>query len=398
MSFGVTNKQHNPMEREQSSFDEEYDEELRQLRAELQVDDRLMTHVDRGLLGLNQGLPNGVKDLNRYIHGTHGARYYLMAADSGIGKTTEVDFMYFYHLYKGAQARGINLELDYYSFEISKIMKKARIASLIYYLKYKESLPSAIILGEDEAEPPVRLTNEEYARLKIVSLEVEDLFDHIHFVESPATPFDMWQRIVSRAAESGEILRNKDKQGRVSEIVGYRPTKDVFRMTIVDHIGLMEQERGLSLKQSIDTASTYFVRGRNLFGDSFVVVQQFNSEMQGAARERKGPLAYVPQRRDLADSSYTYRDSDVVMGLTKPYNFQLDSFYEFTNLDQWGDYFVVNFVMKNRYGPAPAGGGIPQFLNPIAGYIEELPAKNWNPLIQDLYIKKARELDILARK
>lgn len=374
----------------------EYDLELKKLREELNVDGKLMTHVDRGLKGFNQGLGNGLKHLNKFIHGTHKARYYLMAADSGIGKTTTADFMYFYHLYLAAKAKGVNLKLDYYSFEVSKIMKKARLASLIYYIKYKESLPSYVILGEDESEPPIRLTNQQYAQIKIVSEEVEEIFDNIYFVETPATPIDMWKRIVERASEGGEVLRNRDKQGKVSEIVGYKPTKDVFRMTMVDHIGLLEQQHGLSLKQSIDTASTYFVRARNLFADSFVIIQQFNSEMQGAARERKGPMAYVPQRRDLGDSSYTFRDSDVVMGLTKPYNFQLDSFYDFTELDKWGDYFVVNFIMKNRYGPAPAGGGVPQFLNPIAGYIEELPMKGWNSILQDVYIKKAEELDKIA--
>lgn len=357
-----------------------------------------MTHVDRGLKGFNQGIGNGFKTLNRFIHGTHRARNYVVAADSAVGKTTFTDFAYFYHLYWAAKAKGINLKLDYYSFEVSEVMKKARLVSLIYYIKYHESLPSSVILGEDESEPPVRLTNEQYARVKLVSVEVEEMFDSIYFVEAPATPFDMWKRIVERAGQDGEVLRNRDKAGRVSEISGYIPNKDVFRLTIVDHIGLIEQQPGLSLKQSIDTASTYFVRARNLFGDSHVIVQQFNSEMQGAARERKGPMAYVPQRRDLGDSSYTFRDADVVLGLTKPSNFQLDSYNDFTELDRWGDYFVLNFIMKNRYGPAPAGGGIPQFLNPIAGFIEELPGSQWNSILQDLYIKKAEELDKIAHQ
>lgn len=381
---------------DQSSSD--YDEELIQLRKDLQIDDRLMTHVDRGMKGLNQGLPNGMKVLNKYIHGTHKARYYLMAADSGVGKTTTADFMFFYNLYKAAKSKGISLKLDYYSFEVSKVMKKARLASLIYFERYKESIPSSLILGEDESETPLRLTKEQYLRVKLVAEEVEEMFDNILFVETPTTPFDMWQRIVARAAEDGEVLRDRDKMGRVSEIVGYKPHKDVFRITIVDHIALLEPQRGLSLKQSIDTASTYFVRARNLFGDSFVVIQQFNSEMQGAARERKGPMAYVPQRRDLGDSSYTFRDADVVMGLSKPYNFQLESFGPFTEFDKWGDYFVLNFIMKNRYGPAPAGGGVPQFLNPIAGYVEELDGKNWNSLLQDVYINKADELSRIAQQ
>lgn len=282
-------------------------DELLKLRAELEVDNKLMSHVDRGMKGLNQGLDNGMKTLNNFIHGTHKARYYLLGADSNVGKTTIGDYMYFYSLYEAAKKLGIEFELDYYSFEVSEVMKKARLASLIHFIDYRENLPSSLILGES-LDSTKRLSSQQYAQVKLVSDKVEDLFSHINFIETPATPIDMWKRIVQRASKNGTVLRDRDKAGRVSEIVGYKKDKDVFRMTIVDHIALLENERGMSPKQSIDTASTYFVRARNLFQDSFLIIQQFNSEMQGAARDKKSPMAYVPVRKDFGDSSYTFRD------------------------------------------------------------------------------------------
>ena len=286
-----------------------YDKELESIRKELKVEKKgeLMNLIDKGLEGLNRGIPNGMTTLNRFINGTHEARYDLIAADSGAGKTTLMDYMYFYNLVTQADTLGIELKLDYYSLEISRAMKIAKMASLIYYLDYKETIPSDIIIGES-IDTTRRITPIQYERMKLVDKKVENLFSKINFIEVPTTPYDMWNRMVQRASEDGEVVRNRDKKGRVSEIVGYIPKRKVFRMTLLDHIALLETEKGLSTKQTIDTASTYFVRARNLFRDSIAVVQQFNSELQGAARERKGNMAYIPQRRDLGDSSYTFRD------------------------------------------------------------------------------------------
>ncbi len=106
-------------------------------------------------------------------------------------------------------------------------------------------------------------------------------------------------------------------------------------------------------------------------------------------------MAYIPSRQDFGDSKYTFRDADVVMGLTRPSNFQLESFGDFNRLGEWGQYFILNFIMKNR---GPLGGPIPMFMNSIAGVPEELDPSGWSPLHDDLYIKRANELDSITRK
>jgi hypothetical protein len=352
----------------------------------------LQEFIERGLLGKNQGLSNGMQTLNRYLYGTHRGRYYLMGAESGVGKTTLGDYMFFYNLYSAAKALGVELQLDYYSFELPLEMKKARLASYLYFLKYHENLPAQYIIG---MQSPNLMSEAEQAKMKPVSAEVDDVFSHIWFVDVPRTPSEMWARLVERAEQSGEVIRDKDKAGRSTEIIGYKPNpgnENIFRMTIVDHIALTDLEERRTLKQTMDDASNAFVRARNKFGDSVLIIQQFNTEMQGAARERKSAMAYVPTRSDFGDSKYTFRDADVVMGLTRPVDFQLDAFGAYTELPRWGDYFILNFVMKNRYGMGNTA--VPMFMNPIAGIPEELPSKDeWSLSLQQDYIKKAEMLN-----
>lgn len=48
--------------------------------------DQFLYQLKRGMKGQNVGLDNGLSQINRYIYGTHKARYYLIGAESSAGK------------------------------------------------------------------------------------------------------------------------------------------------------------------------------------------------------------------------------------------------------------------------------------------------------------------------
>src|SRR4051812_30720124 len=85
--------------------------------------DQFLWQLKRGMDGKNLGLGNGLKLVNRYIHGTHKARYYLIGAESGGGKTTIGDFMYVINAWLEAKRTGRKLKIFYLSFEIGKTDK-----------------------------------------------------------------------------------------------------------------------------------------------------------------------------------------------------------------------------------------------------------------------------------
>lgn len=375
---------------------EPWDEEIDLLRADLDVENKkAMYHVDRGRAGLNQSISNGMPVLSKYIYGTQRGRYYLIGADSGVGKTTLTDFMYVYNLYKSCEALSIPFEILYFSFEIAVVAKKARWISMLYSLKYGEDIPSDVVYSWSDRRS---LTDDQYAKVKVVAAEVERMFSHIQFVESSVTPYRMFDMIVHRAGAYGDLIKIKGGNGP-SAYVGYRSSvPDMVRVTVVDHLALSD-DMGRGLKFAMDMASSFFVKARNLFDDTIVVVQQFNTELQTASRQPgKAPAAYKPTRQDLGDSRYTYRDADVVLGLTRPVDYQLTEADVYKKLSEWGRYFVQLHIMKNRYGGF-AGSYVPLFQNFVSGIPEELPQGSlWtaNTLLQDQYIQKARALDALV--
>lgn len=374
---------------------EPWDSEVDKIRKELDVENKkAIYHIDRGMEGLNVGLANGMKTLNKYLYGTHRGRYYLIGADSGVGKTTLTDFMYVYNLYKACEALGIPLEILYFSFEISTVMKKGRWISMLYYIKYGENIPTDLVYGWT---PDRIMTPDQYAKVTVVTEEVERIFSKINFVEASISPYRMFDMMLHRAGAYGDLIKVKGGNGP-SSYVGYNNKHpEVVKVTVVDHLALID-DGGKGLKWAMDLASSFFVKARNLFGETIVAVQQFNTELQTAARERKSTQAYNPTRQDLGDSRYTYRDADVVLGLTRPVDYLLGEVGDYKKLSEWGKYFVQLHIMKNRYG-AGTGGFVPLFQNYVSGVPEELPSGAlWsaNTPLQDHYIRKARELDALV--
>ena len=323
-----------------------------------------------------------MRSLNQYLYGTHKARYYLIGADSGVGKTTLTDFMYVYHLWKSCKEQGKKLDMIYYSWEISLVMKKAKWAALLYYLKYKELIHPQYILGQLDG---MTVTDAELTRLITVNAEIEEMFQSITFLEEGEQPTGIWKRIVARAEKYGEVVRDFSKKDTATNVVGFNPhpgDENVLRVTVIDHLALIDTGKD-ALKQAMDACSAMLVKARNLFSDTAVVIQQFNSDLQNAHRStKKEEISYKPSRQDFGDSKYTFRDADVVLGFIRPVDYELEKWGSYKDLRHWGKNFVVLYVMKNRYGPM--GSAVPLFVDYMAGIPYELPTgEGWTPALQE---------------
>lgn len=356
----------------------------------------------RGRAGLNVGLDNKLAGLNNYLYGIHPGRYYLIGADSGVGKTTFADFAFVISALQAAEAAGKKLYLFYYSFEISKQSKTAKWISQAVYLKYKVRLPSEYILGRIAGKP---VTDEHDLMIQDAYTLVEHIMNSIVFIEDPIHPTHIYHSLVdSHYGSIGTIIREapsaKQKaEGRLGRILKYTPNKgeeNSQTIVIVDHIALTAPEKGMNTKDVIDRLSSYFVQLRNMFGTTVVVVQQFNSDLQTFNRlthlRKQGAGIILPQKLDFGDSKYTFRDADVVIGLVKPHAFSLEEFFG-VDITLFKAYYVCAVLMKNRYGMD--NKMVSYFMDPITGlfeYIKDARSAD-NPFVEQLYSPKVKELD-----
>ena len=91
-----------------------------------------------------------------------------------------------------------------------------------------------------------------------------------------------------------------------------------IRLIVIDTINLIDTERGMSLKQSIDKMSEYLAKYlRNRYNYSPVVIQQ--QAMEGENNDAIKLGRYRPTIATAGDSKYTSRDKGFIYMRTQKY-------------------------------------------------------------------------------
>lgn len=359
--------------------------------------DHFIYQVERGRLGHNIGMENGMPALSKYLYGTHRGRYYLLGSDSGCGKTTIGDFMFILNAWAWSKARQRRLHIFYYSFEISKHDKRARWASYFIKLLYGEDVPAEYIVGRITG---MMVTDRHMQMIRKAYDLVDDIMESIVFVEDPVNPTRMFHDLVEHHYEKiGTVTRGPAREARKKgPIKGYTPkpgTEEDITMVVCDHLALAMNEQGFDTKQTMDLWSKYTVALRNIFGMTAVYIQQFNTEITSVFRTmKKGEGLLAPQRIDFGDSRYTFRDADVVLGLLKPFQYDVPLFHKY-DISKLLGYFIALYIMKNRYGPSQRM--LPIFLNPVSGVAYDLPLTPSVDIAMQPFYDQAAQLEKLTQ-
>ena len=337
----------------------------------MQFEDRIRA----GLSGDYEGLANGFNRINDYIYNVQRATYTLIGGLSGASKTTLVDFMILNAL-EDAETKGINVDVDYYSWEINEVTKRANWLSIIIYNKYNRVISPQKIKGLGA----LRLDEDEQ---QIVFDEIPNLnrlFAKINWHWVPTNPTGIYNHLWKKMSLKGTFIKEEytDENGETKEkITGYIANDpNTYHIGILDHIALAKLERGFTLKLNIDKISEYCVILRNLFRMTFFIVQQFNQGLSGIERIKFKGVDISPNQSDFKDSTNPYTDADVVLGLLNAYKMDLETSLNYNiNIEGFqynlkGKYRLLK-VIKNREGSDSIAIGL--YTKPEAGYFEELP-------------------------
>lgn len=359
--------------------------------------DPFINNIKDGLGGANYGVHCGLSEVNRLIHGVQKAKYYLVAADSGVGKTTFVDYLIL-KTWINAKKAGKKVHIFYGSFELSENMKKAKFCCFFIHLKYGKSIPMENILGYVPLRP---LNTAEVAMVKEAYELVRIFLEDVRLIDYAVSPDTFYNSILSYYERKGSLTyqaqnAKQEKANAPKKVKSFirKEREDIIEIAVVDHVGLMEGE---NTKQTIEECSRHAVHTRNKLGLTWFVIQQFSTDLLQSKRDAvtrlgsKASKSIAPSRLDLGESKLTYRDADVVIMLVKPLDFALESYDEIdctsAKFGGVGEYLVILFIPKNR-------GGLPQksvplFVNYSANYVLEYP----NELEEaDVYTDKAATL------
>lgn len=223
--------------------------------------------------------------------------------------------------------------------------------------------------------------------------EIQDILkyfeEHIIFPEEAANPTGIYKYCKNYAEEHGTVYT---KTGQYKDEFGIVQSRQVFdryeqdnpneyRLVIVDTINLIDTERGMTLKQSMDKLSEYCAKYlRNRYNYSPIIIQQQAFDQEGNEAFKIGRVR--PSVAGLGDSKYTSRDSNVVLGLFSPFRFALKE-YEGYDISKFKDNIRFLEMIVNRDGEM--GGLCPLFFDGAVCHFEELPRPDNSGEISKVY-------------
>lgn len=304
--------------------------------------------------------------------------YYTITSFTKGGKSqfTSYTFIYKPLLFCYESKADIELKILYFPLEETpeRIMQR-----FISWLLYDYS-NGKIRISPKDLRSTVTPVSQEILNI-IKSPEIQDIItyfeDHIIFPDEPCNPTGIYKYCVRYAEEHGTIHtkvgKYKDEFGNLQERQVFdryeQDNPNEYRLIIVDTINLIDTERGLTLKQSMDKLSEYCAKYlRNRYYYSPVIIQQQAFEQEGNEAFKIGRVR--PSVAGLGDSKYTSRDSNVVMGLFSPFRFSLRE-YEGYNIAKFKDNIRFLEMIVNRDGEM--GGLCPLFFDGAVCQFSELP-------------------------
>ncbi len=227
----------------------------------------------------------------------------------------------------------------------------------------------------------------------INSEEIQDILDyfeeHIIFPEEAGNPTGIYKYCKNYAEEHGTVYTKsaqiKNEFGVVQERQVFdryeQDNPNEYRLVIIDTINLIDTERGMTLKQSMDKLSEYLAKYlRNRYHYSPIVIQQQAFDQEGNEAFKIGRVR--PSVAGLGDSKYTSRDSNVVLGLFSPFRFALKE-YEGYDISKFKDNIRFLEMIVNRDGEM--GGLCPLFFDGAVCHFAELPRPDDKNGIANVY-------------
>ncbi len=325
-------------------------------------------------------IPSPFKNFTNDFPGIEQGKYYCVSGASKSGKTQLSSYLFLYTPILYAYYHPDKLRIKIFYFPLEETPEKITIrfmCHLLYKLSHKQIRVSPLELqsvhsGKVLDKNILNLLN------SIEYRSILDFFeDHVYFI-SEHNPTGCWKTINDYAKEAGIIhkkeiiIENKEtKIKQKVEAFDYYEAKDPEEYVIIlwDHQSLTGIERGLSLKESIDKLSEYFMVFRNRYNYIPVMIAQQNSETLSLDAFKANKIR--PTLAGIADSKNVGKDCSLMLGITNPFSFELPEYLKY-NITKLRGYARFMEVVLNREGEA--NNVLPLYFDGAVNYFTPLPS------------------------
>ena len=327
----------------------------------------LAEEIERGLIGLNEGIPMGFDRLSRYV-GIRKKILTLIFGAAGSGKSAFVHSAYILNPYDYyAQHRDIvKFKVILFAMERSKIYILAKWMTRKILLDQGILIPLGTLLGWKDF---AKLTKDEHDLVLMYGDYMNELLEVVDIIEGAQNPTGIYKYVKKYATENGKF-EDVDEFTRV-----YIPNhSNEIIIPIEDHLGNTKTEKGYSTKkEAIDKVSEYNQWFRDILGYSPVTVSQLTRGLNNPIYQKSS--SFEPSIDDVKESGRPGEDADNVISLFDPLRYRThDGSYgdvsKFVS-PTGGKFFRSIKVLKNTYGEDDIRIGMA--FHGAVGVFKELP-------------------------
>ena len=336
-------------------------------------------------------IPSPFRRLSNSFPGIEQDKYYLISGSPKSAKTQVTNYLFVYTpiLYAYEHPEQLRVKIFYFPLEETPENITLRFMSyLLYTLSGKQIRISPMDLKSTNAD---KVLDEEVLNI----LKMEEYQKILKFYEDNVlfmydrNPTGIYKTVKDYADKNGIIHRKKVKitnkeTGNTKEVETfdyYEPyDKKEYVIIITDHVSLLNQERGLNLRETINKYSEYMMIVRNNYHYIPVCVQQQSTETTNLEAFKNNKIR--PTLAGLSDSKYTSKDCSIMFGITNPFAFELPEYLGYDISKLKGHTRFLEIVL-NREGES--NDITPLYFDGATNYFAELPPSKDLVSMQKVY-------------
>lgn len=346
--------------------------------------DGIRERRERQLSGKVNCIPWGLPRFEQHNPGIEKGKYYLITANSKVGKTQITDFLFVFNVAKMLVDGDINMKVKIFYFSLEMTKEEKMLAIFANILNDKEGIRLSPTDLKSTRKDKV-LSAEVLELLEKYNYYFKKIEEIVEFIDDVRNGYGMFVTVKNYMEANGITHMSdytttiKDAKGK-SQLVKrqrrdyYEPNDpEEYVMMIIDHIGLINTESRdgvkLDLRESIALLSSdYLLQLRNFFQVIPVVIQQQASAQESVENLKANRLK--PTLDGLGDNKTTQRDANVILGLFSPFRHEIPQYMGY-DIRKFRDNIRFLEIIGGREGGA--GEICPLYFDGAVNDFKELP-------------------------
>lgn len=337
----------------------------------------IKTRRQRILDGNINCIPSPFKRFSNDFVGVEQQTYYVITSFTKGSKTQFASYTFIFEsIMQSYFNKKFNIKVLYFPLEETPERITQRFMS---YLLCKMTNNKVRISPKD-----LRSTTSALSQDVIDLLESKEYLDILKFFEESVifytegfNPTGIYKACKRYAEDNGqmiytpiEIVNEFGEKSTINKFDKYVPNDpNKYTIVVIDTINLIDLEKGMTKKQSIDKMSEYILKYlRDRYKFSIVSIQQQNTSTENNDSVKLN--RFTPSKSGLADSTYTANDANIMLGVFSPMKFGLRE-YQGYDITKFKDNIRFITVETNRDGEM--GGSIALFFDGATCTFNELP-------------------------